>query len=57
MYFGYAFIFVHGAGGSAWVWNCKVAGLLRERGHVAVALDLPGHGASAAPCALWKIRV
>ena len=34
------FVFVHGAGSSAWDWHL-VAPLLRERGHEVVAMDLP----------------
>jgi pimeloyl-ACP methyl ester carboxylesterase len=35
------FVMVPGAGGAAWYWH-RVAPLLRERGHEAIAVDLPG---------------
>jgi pimeloyl-ACP methyl ester carboxylesterase len=35
------FVLIPGAGGSAWVWT-RVARLLREAGHEAIAVDLPG---------------
>jgi pimeloyl-ACP methyl ester carboxylesterase len=40
------FALIHGGGGSAWDWH-RVAPLLRERGHVAVAVDLPTEDESA----------
>jgi pimeloyl-ACP methyl ester carboxylesterase len=40
------FALIHGGGGSAWDWHL-VAPLLRERGHVAVAVDLPIEDESA----------
>ena len=40
------FALIHGGGGSAWDWHL-VAPLLRERGHVAVAVDLPTEDESA----------
>jgi pimeloyl-ACP methyl ester carboxylesterase len=40
------FVFVHGAGSSAWDWHL-VAPHLRERGHDIVAMDLPCDDASA----------
>ncbi|SEF18349.1 alpha/beta fold hydrolase [Jiangella alba] len=40
------FALVHGGGGSAWDWHL-VATALRERGHDAVAVDLPCDDASA----------
>jgi pimeloyl-ACP methyl ester carboxylesterase len=35
------FVFIPGAGGSAWVWS-RVTRLLVEAGHEAIAVDLPG---------------
>ena len=43
------YVFVHGAGDSAWSWEL-VARELRGRGHVAITLDLPSEDASAG---LW----
>ena len=40
------FALIHGGGGSAWDWHL-VAPLLRERGHIAVAVDLPSDSESA----------
>ncbi len=40
------FALIHGGGGSAWDWHL-VAPLLRERGHVPVAVDLPSDSESA----------
>jgi len=40
------YLLVHGAWQGAWGWE-RVVQLLQERGHRAVALDLPGHGARA----------
>jgi pimeloyl-ACP methyl ester carboxylesterase len=40
------FVFVHGAWHGGWCWS-EVVRLLAERGHPAIALDLPGHGVSA----------
>ena len=40
------FALIHGGGGSAWDWHL-VAPALREHGHDAVAVDLPGEGESA----------
>jgi pimeloyl-ACP methyl ester carboxylesterase len=40
------FVLIHGGGGSAWDWHL-VAPALRERGHDAVAADLPSEDASA----------
>jgi pimeloyl-ACP methyl ester carboxylesterase len=40
------FALIHGGGGSAWDWHL-VAPVLDERGHVAVAVDLPTDDASA----------
>lgn len=41
-------VLVHGAWHGAWCWERVVAGL-EDRGISAVAIDLPGHGASTAP--------
>jgi pimeloyl-ACP methyl ester carboxylesterase len=40
------FVLIHGGGGSAWDWHL-VARALRERGHDAVAVDLPIEDESA----------
>jgi SAM-dependent methyltransferase len=40
------YVFVHGAGDSAWSWEL-VAGELRERGHDAITVDLPSEDESA----------
>jgi pimeloyl-ACP methyl ester carboxylesterase len=40
------FVFVHGAWHGGWCWS-EVVRLLAERGHSAIALDLPGHGVTA----------
>ncbi|MGH2916770.1 MAG: alpha/beta fold hydrolase [Solirubrobacteraceae bacterium] len=44
------FVLVHGAMGGSWVWERVLAGL-KDAGHDAVALDLPGHGADSTPVA------
>jgi pimeloyl-ACP methyl ester carboxylesterase len=44
------FVLVHGAWHGAWCWE-KLTPLLEARGHRAVALDLPGHGADKTPLA------
>ena len=41
-----AFILIPGAGGTAWYWS-RVAPLLRDAGHEAIAVDLPGDDDSA----------
>jgi SAM-dependent methyltransferase len=40
------YVFVHGAGDSAWSWS-RVAAALRESGHDAITLDLPSEDESA----------
>jgi alpha/beta hydrolase family protein len=40
------FILVPGAGGTAWYWH-RVASFLREAGHEAIAVDLPGDDPAA----------
>jgi pimeloyl-ACP methyl ester carboxylesterase len=40
------FILIPGAGGSAWYWH-RVVPLLREAGHEAIAVDLPGDDETA----------
>ncbi len=42
------FVLVHGGFHGAWCW-AKVGPLLSERGHGAVALDMPGNGADMTP--------
>ncbi len=42
------FLLIHGGSHGAWCWDACVAELSR-RGHKAIALDLPGHGADATP--------
>jgi pimeloyl-ACP methyl ester carboxylesterase len=41
-----SFVLIPGAGGSAWYWH-RVAPLLREAGHEAIAVDLPGDDEAA----------
>jgi pimeloyl-ACP methyl ester carboxylesterase len=40
------FVLIPGAGGAAWYWHCTVP-LLREAGHEAIAVNLPGDDATA----------
>jgi alpha-beta hydrolase superfamily lysophospholipase len=42
------FILVHGAWHGAWCWR-EVVPRLEARGHMANAIDLPGHGADRSP--------
>jgi pimeloyl-ACP methyl ester carboxylesterase len=42
------FLLVHGAWHGAWCWT-KLIPALEARGHKAVAIDLPGHGADKTP--------
>ena len=42
------FLLVHGSGHGAWCFE-KLANELRNRGHVADAIDLPGHGSNKLP--------
>ena len=42
------FLLIHGSQHGAWCWE-KVRHALRERGHRALAIDLPGHGAALTP--------
>jgi pimeloyl-ACP methyl ester carboxylesterase len=42
------FLLVHGGEGGAWCWT-KLIPELRARGHEALAIDLPGHGADLTP--------
>lgn len=44
------FILVHGSWHGAWCWD-RVVPLLEARGHRAIAVDLPGHGADRTPAA------
>lgn len=44
------FVLVHGSCHGAWCWRDLVPAL-RARGHKAVAIDLPGHGADRTPAA------
>ena len=41
-----SFVFIPGAGGSAWVWN-RVTRLLVDAGREAIAVDLPGDDGTA----------
>ncbi|MCE7995682.1 MAG: alpha/beta hydrolase [Roseivirga sp.] len=43
-------LLIHGAWEGAWSWN-KTIKLLREKGHVVDAIDLPGHGDDKTPIA------
>src|SRR5260221_11088235 len=40
------FVLIPGAGGTAWYWH-RVVPLLREAGHEAIAVDLPGDDPAA----------
>src|SRR5580704_10977177 len=40
------FVLIPGAGGTAWYWH-RVVPLLREAGHEAIAVDLPGDDPTA----------
>lgn len=42
------FVLVHGGWHGGWCWD-RVVPLLRRRGHLVLAPDLPGHGAERAP--------
>jgi pimeloyl-ACP methyl ester carboxylesterase len=42
------FLLIHGSGHGAWAWR-DVIPLLRDLGHEARAIDLPGHGADTTP--------
>lgn len=42
------YIFVHGGWAGGWCWD-KVVPLIRQAGHKAEALDLPGHGKDKSP--------
>ena len=42
------FVLIHGSWHGAWCWE-KVIPLLEAAGHVAVAVDLPGHGDDVTP--------
>src|ERR1700746_1761207 len=43
---GRPFVLIPGAGGTAWYWH-RVAPLLRQAGHEAIAVDLPGDDPAA----------
>jgi pimeloyl-ACP methyl ester carboxylesterase len=45
---GRTFVLVHGAWQAGWCWQ-DVVPLLTDRGHRAVAIDLPGHGRDCGP--------
>ena len=42
------FVLIPGAGGAAWYWH-RVAPLLQDEGHEAIAVDLPGADDLRAP--------
>ena len=42
------YVLVHGSWHGGWCWD-KVVPLLEAKGHKAIALDLPGHGADKTP--------
>jgi len=46
-------ILLHGFAGSSRDWE-EIAGALGGAGHLALAVDLPGHGESAAPADPWR---
>ncbi len=43
-----SFLLIHGAWQGAWCWR-EIAPRLEERGHQAIAIDLPGHGEDRSP--------
>ena len=49
------FLLIHGAWHGAWCWDRLVSALV-EQGHAAVAIDLPGHGASPQKPG-WNIKM
>lgn len=42
------YVFIHGAWHASWCWE-KVIPILQRKGHSAIALDVPSHGASSVP--------
>ncbi|MDP6618648.1 MAG: alpha/beta fold hydrolase, partial [Nitrospinota bacterium] len=42
------YVLVHGSWYGSWCWDTVVP-LLEAKGHKAIALDLPGHGADKTP--------
>lgn len=42
------YVFIHGAWHASWCWE-KVIPILQRKGHSAIALDVPSHGASKVP--------
>lgn len=48
------FVLIHGSWHGAWCWE-KVTPLLEAAGHVAVAVDLPGHGEDTKPPGLVSL--
>jgi pimeloyl-ACP methyl ester carboxylesterase len=42
------YVLIHGGGHGGWCWD-KVVPLLRKKGHLVMAPDLPGHGADKTP--------
>jgi pimeloyl-ACP methyl ester carboxylesterase len=49
------FILIHGSWHSAWNWH-KVIPLLKQQGHKAIAIDLPGMGRDKTPIAEVKMQ-
>jgi predicted alpha/beta hydrolase family esterase len=47
------FILIHGSWHSAWNWH-KVLPILKEKGHRAIAIDLPGMGRNKTPVSMVK---
>jgi pimeloyl-ACP methyl ester carboxylesterase len=49
------FILIHGSWHSAWNWH-KVVPLLEQKGHKAIAMDLPGMGRDKTPISEVKMK-
>ena len=49
------YVLIHGAWHGAWCWD-KVIPLLRQAGHQAIAVDLPGHGGDKTPFSEITLR-
>jgi pimeloyl-ACP methyl ester carboxylesterase len=49
------YVLIHGSQHGSWCWD-KVAPLLREKGHLVAAPDLPGHGKDKTPIQLVTLQ-